>query len=341
MPRVRPTVITLVLLFAGMLTACSGQTAPAETSAQVSTPTPTSAPTHTPSVRVVGGGEKPPVVFGGDCAAALDGEVIAAATGISDAVVSQRDVRWTRSVNNLGGLTCEWSADGASGRVTIIPQHALGDAELSAESHRASFEECGWTCAWLWESKGLWISGWESDLGEKGREEADRRGELIGDAIASRVNPDDIEWTRDTALWAPKQDCTALAADIGERLGGTLEGEVAGYHDPPGPATNIADLAAGRTWCLLSVSTEAVAMVILHSGLAWDVPWAQDGELFDLGVAGITAYDVGRGQGYLGGTNVEMSDGTNSILVEVADAAPWDSTQVVTAVAEYVQSGLI
>ncbi|SFR93962.1 hypothetical protein SAMN04487846_0884 [Microbacterium sp. cf046] len=334
MPR-RTAAIALALLLTVALTACTSPSAPESTPA----PTPPATPTPAPASETVllDPGSRPPSVFGGDCEAAVPAGVIAEATGLPVTEVTRRDPLWTRAIDNVGGLVCEWHIGGAEGSVSILPVESLDGAELAAASYEDYFVECGWTCAWVVESDELWISGYQSDLPERGRAEADRIGARIGADIAARVSAAGLDWQSDRAQWWSTRECSSVASAVGATLGATLTGEPIGYHDPPLPATLVADTASRRTWCLLAQGGATIALVVFESGVAWDVPWGGDAERLDLGVPGVTAYSVGAG-GYLGGPDYEFTDGVNSLSLEVAPDAPWSPDELASIMAELTAS---
>ncbi|WP_203581745.1 hypothetical protein [Microbacterium hibisci] len=337
----RSLVLALAALVApGPLTACAPGAQPESTATSVPTadPEPAPSPTPTPTPTVVPAGHRPPQVFGGDCAVAVPAEALTAATGISGIVVTPRDHPWMRSIGNVGGLACEWRAEGVSGDVTVLPKRALDGAALPAAEADFYFGACDWGCSWRGESDDLVITGYSSDLAARGRDEADRIGAAITAGIVARVDAAGLNWQLDRAQWWTTQQCDDVAARLGVRLGATVTAQAAGYHDPPGAATALADIASHRTWCAFESDGRQLALATLDSGAAWDVPAAGLGRSVDLTVPGVTSYVSDQG-GYLGGQVYEATGGVNAMTVEVATDAPWPVQELATAlVAEFVAS---
>ncbi|MET0735139.1 MAG: hypothetical protein ABWY55_05765 [Microbacterium sp.] len=321
--------LALALTLAIALTACASA-APPDASPSV-TPSITSTPTPspTPEVLVIAGGEKPPTVFGDDCAAALDAGVIAAVHGLESVRISP-----IGGSANVGGLSCKWEAADVMGYVSIITQRALGDAELSTDNTRWRFEECGWGCEWLWESDELWISGYSTDLPQVGRAEADRRGDIIGAGIVDRhLALGEVAWDRDTARWWPAMKCADLAAIVGARLDAPVTGDETGYHDPPLAETVISDIATRQTWCTFAIEGVVFASARLMPGMAWSTPSSEYTAPYPIDVTGITGY-IYSAPGYLGGTAFSLRTDVNEIGIEVAESSPWGDADLVAVFAE-------
>ena len=317
----------------GVLTACAPTAQPGATATPDPVPSGEAAPTPALTIQIVAGGQAPPAVFGGDCAVALPAAGLIAATGIDGIEVTRRDQTWTRSIDNVGGLVCEWQGDGVSGNVTILPKVGLGGAELPAEVSDAYFGPCDWNCSWQWESADFSVMGYSSDLADRGREEADRIGAEVGMGIASRTAEAGLGWQRDSARWWPAADCADLATQLGSHLGAVVTAEEAGYHDPPSPATILADIASHRTWCGFSTEGRQLALAVFESGVAWDLPWAGLGQPVDLGVPGVQAFSSTQG-GYLGGEVYEATDGVNGMNVEIAPDSGWSPHELAALIAE-------
>ncbi|MFF2487886.1 hypothetical protein ACFVSU_15885 [Microbacterium sp. NPDC058062] len=309
----------------GVITAC----APTAEPASIPTPDPAESiqPSPTPTVPIIPGGEAPPTVFAGDCASAVSTAQLIAATGVDGIEVARRDQRWTRSIDNVGGLVCEWQGGGVTGNVTILPKSGLEGARLPGDVSDAYFGLCGWDCAWQWESPELWVMGYSSDLADRGRDEADRIGAQIGAGIASRTAVAGLGWQRDREQWWPTAECADLAAELASHIGADVTGEAAGYHDSPSPATALADIASHRTWCGFSSAGQQIALAVFESGAAWDLPWADLGEPVDLGVPGVRAFSSTQG-GYLGGAVYEATDGVNAMNVEIAPDSGWGQQEL-------------
>lgn len=259
--------------------------------------------------------------------------VLAAATGIEGIEVTRRDVNWTRAINNIGGLVCEWRGGNVSGEVTILPKVGLDGAALPAAEADYYFGACDWGCSWEAESADLWISGYASDLPDRGRAETDRIGAEIAAGIAANAAGAGIDWQLDRTQWWPAQECETLAAELTTHLGQPVAAQAAGYHDPPSAATAVADIASRRTWCAFETDGRQIALAVFESGAAWDVPWADLGEAVDLGVPGIGAYFSTQG-GYLGGQVYEATDGINAMTVEIAPDSGWHAEDLAAVFAE-------
>ncbi|KRA25598.1 hypothetical protein ASD65_15130 [Microbacterium sp. Root61] len=323
--------LAMLLIFTGCTPAPAPRPSP---TVALSTPE----PSPTAEALVVAPGDKPPQVFGGDCHAAISEEALSEVTGIAGIELTQRDPTWTSSIDNVGGLACEWVGGDVSGSFQVLPRQMLGDTVFSVweQSH---IGECEWGCSWIEETDSLWIGGYATDLPERGRAEADRMAAEISALIVGRAAASDLAWERDTSGWWPVVDCNSVAVAIGQRLNATLSATSAGYHDPPLQATRAGDFASNRTWCSLEESGQTIALGILESGMAWNVPWAGLGEPHDLGVAGITSFLM-ESSGYLGGTNYEMTDGVNALSVEAALDTRWTTEQIAAAFADFAGSGL-
>ena len=315
----------------GTLTACApaqGAASPTPVASPAATPT----PTPTPAVALVEAGTLPPGVFGGDCGVAVPAGVLAAATGIEGIEVTVRDVKWTRAINNVGGLVCEWRGGNVSGEVTIVPKAALEGAALPAAEAHFYFGACDWGCSWETDSADLWISGYATDLPDRGRAEADRIGAEIAAGIAANAAAANVDWQLDRTRWWPAQGCETLAAELTAHLGRPVAAQAAAYHDPPSAATALADIASHRTWCAFEIDGRQIAVAVFESGAAWDVPWADLGEVVDLGVPGVEAFRSTQG-GYLGGQVYEATDGVNAMTVEVAPDSGWGAEDLATVFA--------
>lgn len=317
----------------GALTACAPAAEIAATPAPSATVRTTATPTPTPTPTVVAGGQLPPAIFGGECSVAVPAGELSAATGIEAIEVTRRDAAWTRSIDNVGGIVCEWHSGNVSGNVTIMPKTGLDGAALSADVADFYFGHCEWDCAWQAESEELWIMGYSSDLGERGRAEADRIGAEISKGIIARSATGGLDWQRDRSQWWQKRTCADLAQVLTERIGDAVTAQEAGYHDPPSPATALADIASRQTWCGFESRGRQLAMAVFESGAAWDLPWGELGEPVDLGVPGVQAYSSTQG-GYLGGEVYEATDGVNAMKVEVAPDGGWGAAELAAVFAE-------
>lgn len=328
----RPLAFTLsVFALAGVLTACAPEADP--TSTDTPRPVASASTTPTPAVATIAGGAAPPAVFGGDCHTAVPAADLTAATGLEGVEVVRRDQKWTRSIDNVGGLVCEWQSGTVSGRVTILPKIGLDGAQLPEADASFYFDDCDWNCEWQWESPDLVVMGYSTDLPERGRAEADRIGTQLGTQIGARAAEAGLEWQRDRAQWWPTVDCSALADRLAARLGTAVTAEAVGYHDPPGAATTLADVASRRVWCAFSTAERQIALAVFESGVAWDVPWAGLGQTVDLGVPGVSAFRSEQ-VGYLNGEVFEATDGVNGMNVEIAPDSGWDSQELAAAFAE-------
>jgi hypothetical protein len=325
-PLAAAVLATAVLMLAGCATP---STQPEQTAAAA--PAPDATPSTTPSseVRVVGAAERPPAAFSGDCEAAISAAELGEALGYEVIGYTARDLRWTRSISAAGGLSCEWEG----GRLDIIPRAGLGEAELQPGSQTYYFGACDYACAWVWEDESLWVSG--SSWGAEGRtrEEADAAAASVGPAVAESWRSSDDLWARDRTGWLPILTCDDIAAAVGEQLGSDVTAAEAGYHDPAGAATEIADAASRMAWCSLSDDDgEAFVVVRADAGIAWDVPWEGLGEPIDLGIPGIDSFVKDKG-GYTVWRVYELTDGVNGVSAEVSNEGRWSEQQIATAVA--------
>lgn len=286
-------------------------------------------PTPTPDVRLIGAGERPPMVFAGDCEAAISPDELGQALGYEVIGFTARSESWTRAVNSAGGLSCEWEG----GRLDIMPRAGLGDAELRPGSYAYYFGACEDTCSWVWENESVWISGASWGAAGRTREEADAAAASIGPTVAERWTATNDLWERDRTGWLPVLTCDDIAAAVGEQLGSDLTAAEAGYHDPAGAAVEIGDAAARMAWCSLSDDDGvAFAVVRTDAGIAWDVPWEGQGKPIELGVPGIDSFVKDRG-GYSPWRVYELTDGVNVVTAEVDDEARWSEQQIATAIA--------
>ena len=334
--RRSPLALGLALSVVLALTGC----APAESNGPTSTPVAASSPTPTPTstaeALIVGPAELPPQVFDGDCATAIEAAALAQALGYSVDEVRGRDMKSSEGIRSAGGLSCEW--DG--GRIDIVPRDGLGDAELPAAMSDYYFVTCDWACAWVWETDSLWITGADWRIDGRTRAEVDALGSAVGPHIAERwESTGEQPWTRDRTGWLPEIECDAMAAAVGEQLGGTLIGAEASYHDPPGAAVTLTDIASNASWCVLSAEGRMLASVHVSGGRAWSTPTDPDAASVDLGVPGIESYES-AGFGYIRGASYELTDGISVIRADVLNDHPeWTADQLVTAVAAAAASG--
>lgn len=334
----RRSPLAAVLAAAALLALTGCATAPAaeptRTTAE-SQPTPTATPTPTVETLVVAPGEQPPAVFDGDCAAVIPVDVLSAAVGYPIEDVNRREAQWTRSVNGVGGLSCEWRG----GRIEVIPRSGLGEAVLPLEAAEYYFERCEHACSWLWETDSLWISGADWATEGRTRAEVDAIGGVLGAAVAQRWEAaGDVIWERDRTGWWPAIECEQLAAAVGDELGAALTGRSAGYGDPPGAATIMSEAAMASTSCDLSSGDEPVAVVRTHAGQAWSVPSAFAAQLVDLDVDGVEAY-TGVPAAFIPGETYELTDGVNLVTAEVSTQREWAAEQIATALAAAAASG--
>ncbi len=317
--------VAIVLILASCASAPSARPSPTPPTVDA---TPTATPA--PEPRLIEAGTLPPAVFGGDCAVAVPADELTAATGVAGIEVTRRDATWTRSIDNVGGLVCEWQGENVSGNVTILPKGALDGAQLAADVADQYFGRCDWECGWRVESEELWVTGYSSDLSERGRAEADRIGAEIAAGIAARSAAAGLDWRLDRAAWWPVRSCEELASQLATRLGMPVTTQEAGYHDPPNPATLLADIASRRVWCAFEAGGRQIALAVFESGPAWDVPWAELGRPVDLGVSGAKTFISSQG-GYLGGQAYEATDGVNVMTVEIAPDSGWAPDELAAA----------
>ncbi|MGU3645698.1 hypothetical protein ACLBXX_12075 [Microbacterium sp. C23T] len=306
----------------GFLTACAPTAEPGATSTPGPVASADPTPTPTPTVQTIGGGQAPPAVFGGDCAVAVPAAELTAATGIDGIEIVRRDQTWTRTVDNVGGLVCEWKGGGVTGNVTILPKNGLDGAALPDDGADFYFGPCEWECSWRWESPELVIMGHSSDLAERGRVEADRIGAHVGAGIAARTADAGLSWQRDRERWWPRETCADLAVQLGSRMGSTVTAQEAGYHDPPSPGTVLADIASRRAWCGFETAGHQFAVAVFESGVAWGLSSVDPGQPVDLGVPGVQAFSSTQGGGYLGEEYV-VTDGVNAMSVVIAPDSGW------------------
>lgn len=334
----RPAALLAMTVAVGIaLTACAAPSEPAASETPPPVPAETPAPSPTAEILVVAGGEKPPTVFGGDCNSAIDPDVIAESHGIASVTVGARE--WADGIQNLGGLTCDWSGGGIVGIVSIIPTHAIEGVRLPADEQKWRFEDCEWACEWQWQDQEVWVTGYSSDLYDAGRIEADRRAALVGASVSERYRASEPDrWERETSSWWPSMDCDAIAAVFGSRLSTVVDGELMGYHDTTLASTAVGDLASNMTWCNLVSSGTTFAELKLMSGMAWQEPRnAPSGESFapyPVDVEGVEAFTYQYNRGYLLGSQYSVSDGVNLLLLVVADDSPWNHQELVPIIAQ-------
>lgn len=327
--RRSPLAAAAVLALLALAGCAAGPAASADpTPTAASTPTPTATPTV--EATLVGPAELPPQVFGGDCGAAVDPAVLEQANGRSIGDVTEGDLRWSPSLRSAGGLSCDFSG----GRLDILPRAGLADAELPAREHEYYFVNCDWTCAWVWETDALWISGSDWSAEDRSRAGMDAIAAAVGPHVAERWESlDEQPWTRDRTGWLPVIGCDAMAAAVGQQLGAQLNGQEVGYHDPPVPAVRMGDVASRVSWCALSAGEHTLAEVRSSAGDAWSAPRDESAVRVDLGVPGVTAFEA-EGWAYLRGAGFQLTDGINVTFASVSeDGVEWTAQQIVTAIA--------
>lgn len=309
-------------------------------------PTPTPVPTApdrgpepTEFAMIVGPGEKPPTVFGGDCDAVLTADEIAATAGQGAEVYAES----TGDVGNVGGLLCAWSGPTGATTVEILPLGALGDAALSEDDRKYYFEDCdpNWVCSWSTQTDTLWIATSFQFVPDMTRESVDEWGAQLAGAIDRRFRESPSEpWERDTAGWWPVLDCAALADGVGTALGDTFVGESTGYPDPPHPGVVLAALASHHASCLLTGPDPAVMPieVTASAGEAWMLPAFADDEPLDTGVAGITAWS-NSGHESVSSQSYSLTDGVNALWLNAPSTGPWAASEILKAVAGVAASG--
>ncbi|MCR2808765.1 MULTISPECIES: hypothetical protein [unclassified Microbacterium] len=337
----RPLTVVPLLVLA-LLAGCAATPVPPPT--PTSTPAPVTPSSPAPQALVVAPGERPPTVMDGDCLAALTPEELSQTIGEPVTRVFRRDERWTRSLNGVGGLSCEWEGEAVRGGFEILPRAGLGSAEFTPDQDELYFQECNpdWVCAWQWETEGLRIVGSFQGLRAMTRERVDSLGDQLGSKIAARADAyGQPTWQLDRSRWWSAPDCAQLAASVGTLLGAELTGTWLGHHDTPSAGTALADTAVAYRMCLLDDAATAANRLILSStaGLGWDVPWAGEGAPVDTGAHAVEAY-ARPGGGYIAGTMFELTDGVNVLSAEVAGDAPWSSAEVLGALGSLVANGL-
>ncbi|WP_194397404.1 hypothetical protein [Microbacterium atlanticum] len=318
------------LVVAGALTACTSPPEPDATATPTATAAPS--PTATTEVRLVGAGEKPPVVFGGDCAAALTPADIREVTGVELASAASES---RGDLGNVGGLLCSWEAtEGTAVRLEILPRAGLGDTRFPADQVGYYFEECDaqWVCAGVAESDDIWIGASFQSFPGADRAQIDEWTASLTSSVFENLRARGSEvWTRDRSGWWTALDCTALAATMSGELGTPMTGEAGGYHDPPPPGGLLAATVSNRSGCYLydggnRFEVNAVA------GQAWMLPTNADDPPFDTGVPGVTAWLDSSFQS-VAAAGYTMTDGVNALSAVVSTTAPWSAEDAVRALA--------
>jgi hypothetical protein len=329
---------SLLMITSFALAACTNEpaAAPTETETPVAAPSPT--PTPTPEALVVAPGARPPAPAGGDCAQLITAEQLTGILGVPVSAVQARDPRWEVLLANVGGLTCEWEADGGSyGYVQVIPAAQLAGVTLSEAERAYYFETCIYVCSWEDPRAGYWIGG-AIDANLLSRAETGAVAPRIADVVAANLARIDEPWTRDRTGWWPPLDCAALATALGDRLGSSLSGEATGSQDAASIGIHLADLSVGGTMCRVTAGGEDQLIEITFSpGMAWYLPPESEATAtpIDLGVPSVSVFAL-TGNGLAGGV---MSDGVNRLLAPVPDTLAIGPDRFLSALAQLVADG--
>lgn len=331
----RPAALLAIALATGLaLTACAAPEEP------VASPTssPSATPTPTPEVLIVAGGEKPPPVFGGDCAAALTAEQISRVLGGSFQLV---EAEFLPAIANVGGISCKWTGATGSVQVQILPRTMLAGTSFSADEAEYYFEECSptWVCGWQNDDAMLWAGGGFQTAGMS-RATVDSWGAELSALIAA-ANEKMIgeAWIRDVSDWWPLLDCSEVASRLGTELGARFSGESIGYVDPPIPGLILADQASRDSACSVAVQGTSERPIELHStpGAAWDFATTEGPEI----ATGVTVITARIDEGYQSIDSIAytLTDGTNLLWATVPTTADWSDEEALTAIAQAAASG--
>lgn len=332
--EIRASTPSLVPVAAGLLllalVGCTPTPAAAPDSRASAVPTPTPTPTVEPVV--VGPAEMPPIVFDGDCAAALTPEDIAEVTGRDLAL--DPPIQYEPSIDNAGGLRCPWSnADGAGIYIGIMPRAGLDGAEIPADLTERYFTECdGWVCSWQGGNDDVWVAISFNFLDEMTREGVDEWGDDLGQRIIARFADSAPEpWIRDRSSWWPAFECATIAEAVGAQLGTTLIGSDYGFEHLPAPEQLMGSLSSREAACILKDEGGALSLLVSteagQGGSFFRDENSRPAAPLDLGVPGIEAQTVG-------GELVVLIDGVNRADVFVYESAvPSDDIAAAVAAA--------
>lgn len=317
-----------------LLSGCTAASSVDSTPTSVATPDAASPipPQPAPDVSVIGPGEKPPLLLDGDCGLVISAEELSEIVGYEVSEITLRDPRWTRTLDNVGGIRCEWSG----GNFSVISLRALDGADASAHKH-SGLDGCDWYCSWLWESERLSVSGWLDDAQSRGRDGMDAVGEAIGKLIDARVDDEPFAWRRDTDGWWEPTDCGDFADALGRILDGDVRGSAVGYMDPPGLSTILADRASNLVSCTFGVGDALFAHATFVSGDAWAYPYytERDGAIpVEVAVPGMRAYRLPNAAAHVSGDMFELTDGINTSWMEISASSPWPMDDIAQAFAQ-------
>lgn len=308
-PALRAAAASLALAAVLGATACTA----------TSEPTPTVTPAA--EALVVGPGEKPPTVFGGDCAAVLTEAQVAEVTG-QPLEPSPAEEQYRVIAENMGAAVCQWYTQGLGNLVvSVIPRAGLDGTTPSPSGLGYYFlDECDWFCGWLSESEDLVIAG-HFDLfsgGADDRAAVDAVGAAVGAAVRSNLGArSDPSWTRDPVGWWDGIDCAVLstlldgATGIAVPLGGGTDGP---YADPPPVWLAIGDEASRASWCWEPPDRMSGLGFTSMAGAAW--------ALLEPGMsavdAGVEGWTSARSTSTTYGDYLLVSDGTNAARIDAA-----------------------
>jgi hypothetical protein len=294
-------------------------------------PSPT--PTPTPTVLTVGGGEQPPQIFGGDCAAMLTdaeaSEFAGASVVLSD--VASSDEGYTPLLG-AGGVACMWEAGNHDIlRVAVFPESGLDGVDLQADREFQG-EGCSWYCTAVTSQDGFAVVT-TLNVSPVSYSAVATLAEQVTPLVAGRALAAYEEWSPDRSGWID-MGCEELGAKVGAQLGVGLTGKSWGiYIDPPLVPGQIADEASGFTVCALVDESGQFAEAWWYGGAAWGGEAGTEGNGLPSPWTGRateaeTRNDMVAGPGWV------MSDGVNLVRMSpVPPEFPADIETLAAAVA--------
>jgi hypothetical protein len=259
------------------LSACATPRGAAPTAAPPVAESPSPTPAEETAL-VVGPGDEPPRLFGGDCENMLSVDEV---SGLIDRTLQADDLGGPGEIattENAGGLQCSWSNadEGVHVSVTAFPAESFDDLDLTAVGGDWTSDDCEWYCAVVRESGDVvvatTING--TDL-LAGGDSPSAKIALLGDEVTSLVAANAEEgagdpWQRDRQGWRSVSRCDALGAAVAAELSIPVTGETFSFYVDSPLAGSLAGDAASRMWvCALNNDTGARVVAWGYAGGGW------------------------------------------------------------------------
>lgn len=294
-----------VAVAAGVLVGSAGcsAVAPADpTPGVVETPAASASPT--PTVTVVAGGERPPIVVD-ECSDLISIGELSAAVGVQ--VQALERLETDERSENVGAVLCGWSTPehpdaSDAGALWVMPRAGM-DAEEFADLGSTAYGPCFFgfcssSVAGQNELVAVRVPVPEP-YDASAEQQAVTVSQTVGAAVLSTTDDRGATWVRDRAQWLASIDCNAVGAAVGEAIGLPVQADPFLPYDPPGLFVTLADRAMQARDCYLQTSTVPDAAVLMSTapGMAWsEVNASQEGYSGpqDLGAGGVSTYADGE-----------------------------------------------